>query len=501
MVFTVVLITLACITVSYFVWNYCRPFFVRKEITLPGPRKLYTNFLRKNTDEFLNIINSLGFYYPSPFQIKLNYTPLVIIYEPDQVKDFLQNRDNLDKNLLYKFTEHIFGMGLLTAPESIWAHSRKAIARNFNPITLREFFNIFVERSLMLMNKLEKVGLNGKEFTSFMHLKTSALEIALDTMMGIKQADLKTINLYVESAEKIKNILRRRMYSTWIMNELSFYNFIFNNFYALGHEQKKVIKSLGSLTDMMTQHQLYGTHGEHTNKTKNHTNKTFFEMMLKTFSKKNFTEKLIRDNMITLLLTATDSIGVTLNFVVFMLANFSEIQEKVYKELTEIYGTTSVKSTPIKYEDLQHMNYLDRVIKETMRLFPTIPLVGRKLKEDMKIGEYIIPKNTNVTIAFMLMYRNEKYWPDPLKFDPDRFLPKRLKDNQLSYFAPFSDGPRNCIGMRYAMTSMKVILATLVRTFVLKVDEHIPINKIKLQTDITISPIKPFKIRIEKRNL
>lgn len=64
-------------------------------------------------------------------------------------------------------------------------------------------------------------------------------------------------------------------------------------------------------------------------------------------------------------------------------------KEKVYKELEEIYGTKTPISAPIKYDDLQHMHYLDRVLKETMRLFPAIPIIGRELTEDMKIGLFL----------------------------------------------------------------------------------------------------------------
>jgi len=65
------------------------------------------------------------------------------------------------------------------------------------------------------------------------------------------------------------------------------------------------------------------------------------------------------------------------------------LQEKAYKELLEIYGTETPKFAPVKYEDLQHMHYLDCIIKETLRLFPVVPMIGRKLTEDLKMGSFI----------------------------------------------------------------------------------------------------------------
>ncbi|XP_011703412.1 PREDICTED: cytochrome P450 4V2-like, partial [Wasmannia auropunctata] len=100
----------------------------------------------------------------------------------------------------------------------------------------------------------------------------------------------------------------------------------------------------------------------------------------------NRKERLTRDkicnNVLTMLLTASESIATTMNFVIFMLANYPEIQEKAHKELLEIYGTETVNSAPVKYNDLQNMHYLDRVIKETLRIFPPAPLIARKVMED-----------------------------------------------------------------------------------------------------------------------
>ncbi|XP_024883150.1 probable cytochrome P450 4d20 isoform X2 [Temnothorax curvispinosus] len=167
--------------------------------------------------------------------------------------------------------------------------------------------------------------------------------------------------------------------------------------------------------------------------------RTCFDILMEAFPKENFTSKQIRDIVITMLLTASESISIAMNFVIFMLANFPKVQEKVLEELLEIYGTETIKSVPIKYDDLQKMHYLDRVIKETMRIFPVIPIIGRQAKEDLKIG------------------------------------------------------------MKYAMMSMKVILATLARTFVFKVNKSVKIDEIKLKFSLTISTEKPLKVKLEKR--
>ncbi|KAL0101837.1 hypothetical protein PUN28_019170 [Cardiocondyla obscurior] len=144
------------------------------------------------------------------------------------------------------------------------------------------------------------------------------------------------------------------------------------------------------------------------------------------------------------------------------------------------------------------MQYLERVIKETMRIFPPVPLVGRKVVNNIKLGKVTLLQGTNVIVNIIKLHRNEKYWSNPLTFDPDRFLPENIK-NQSYCYIPFSIGPRNCIGIKYAMISMKVILATMVRTFVFKVNKSIDLKEIKLKSDLTLTVEKPLKVIIEKR--
>nr|XP_012214816.1 PREDICTED: cytochrome P450 4C1-like [Linepithema humile] len=233
--------------------------------------------------------------------------------------------------------------------------------------------------------------------------------------------------------------------------------------------------------------------------TKTNSETVLFDILLEACHNGRLTQQEFWDHMITMSLAATDTTAITINFVIFMLANFPEVQEKAYKELSEIYGIESPKSVPIKYNDLQHMNYLNRVIKETMRLFPAIPFIGRILTEDVKIGETILPKGADTIMSIFHMHRNKKHWSNPLMFDPDRFLPEK-EGHCSKYFMPFSNGRRNCIGQKYAMISMKVILITLIRTFEFKVDKNIKIEDIELNTDIALCTVDPLKVKIQKRD-
>lgn len=87
------------------------------------------------------------------------------------------------------------------------------------------------------------------------------------------------------------------------------------------------------------------------------------------------------------------------------------------------------------------------VIKESLRLYPSAPFIGRVLEEDLMTKEgYLLPKGVIVNIHIYDIHRNPKYWPEPDKFDPERFLPENCVNRHPYAFVPFSAGPRNCIG-------------------------------------------------------
>lgn len=122
-----------------------------------------------------------------------------------------------------------------------------------------------------------------------------------------------------------------------------------------------------------------------------------------------------------------------------------DIQDKVTQELNEIFQGSD---RPCTYADTLEMKYLERVILESLRLFPPVPVISRQVKEDVKLasGDYTIPADSTVIIVQYKMHRNPEYYPNPLEFDPDRFLPEVCQKRHYYSFIPFSAGPRSCVG-------------------------------------------------------
>ncbi|XP_050444370.1 cytochrome P450 4c21-like isoform X2 [Adelges cooleyi] len=148
----------------------------------------------------------------------------------------------------------------------------------------------------------------------------------------------------------------------------------------------------------------------------------------------------------------------------FMLAHHQDVQNKVLEELLTIFSTGDPDRQPT-YEDLQKMQYSERVIKETLRHFPLFPLFGRDVEKETMIGDFLIPAGSTFVIFPTLLHLNADIYPEPEKFNPDNFLPEACESRHPYSFVPFSAGYMNCPGIKYAMLQMQIVISTLVRSY------------------------------------
>ncbi|KAF2891135.1 hypothetical protein ILUMI_15038, partial [Ignelater luminosus] len=117
--------------------------------------------------------------------------------------------------------------------------------------------------------------------------------------------------------------------------------------------------------------------------------------------------------------------------------------EKVVEELHSIFGDD--KDRPETHRDLQGMKYLEAVIKETLRIYPTVPFFSRNVNEDIEYEGIILPKNATLQVFVYGLHRNPDVFPDPERFDPERFTQENQRNRHPYAYLPFSAGPRNCI--------------------------------------------------------
>ncbi|KAI8428766.1 hypothetical protein MSG28_007447, partial [Choristoneura fumiferana] len=206
-------------------------------------------------------------------------------------------------------------------------------------------------------------------------------------------------------------------------------------------------------------------------------NKTFLDMIIDSSSKiKGYSDVEVREEVIVIMSAGSDTSAVGTGYTAVMLSRYPEVQEKVYQELEEVFGNNS---RPVTAADLPKLVYLEAVVKETLRLYPPVPIYVRETHSDCKLPNGLtVPKG--VALLFLLhgMHRNPKYWGD----DAEQFRPERFFEGSLRHpvqFIPFSYSVRNCLGGTYALMSIKTAMATMLRRYRLLPPAGLDPQKIK----------------------
>lgn len=179
-----------------------------------------------------------------------------------------------------------------------------------------------------------------------------------------------------------------------------------------------------------------------------------------------------------------------------MLAMHPRIQEQVLDEMHRIFPDAT---TPVSRYDLERLHLLERCINETLRLFPVVTIMARKVEQEISINGYTVDAGMGVAIGIHQLHRKEKYWgKDAHLFNPDHFLPERVEGRSPYQFIPFSGGPRNCIGSKYAMVVMKTVLTYILRNF--RVTTKLKLEELEVRMDINIFLLNGHMVQIENRN-
>jgi cytochrome P450 len=175
------------------------------------------------------------------------------------------------------------------------------------------------------------------------------------------------------------------------------------------------------------------------------------------------TDRQLRDEVMTFLLAGHETTALALSWTWHLLGQHAEVEEKLHAEIGQVLGTR-----PAEFSDLAALGYAERVIKESMRLFPPAWSLARTVISDIELGGYVIPAGANVVMSQWLMHRDERYFPNPERFDPDRWTgTEAQKLPRFAYF-PFGGGARQCIGATFAMMEAVLLLVTIGQRFRLR---------------------------------
>ncbi len=203
-------------------------------------------------------------------------------------------------------------------------------------------------------------------------------------------------------------------------------------------------------------------------------------------------DHLVRDQLLTMVIAGHDTSTAVLAWALYLLGSHPEVMDNARKEIDTALSSSD---RPPSYEELQSLEYLDAVIKETLRLYPPIHIGSRLTAEDVELQGYVIPRGTRVMYSIYLAHRDPAYWSEPDMFIPERFLRENAARRPPLTYVPFGGGPRNCIGAAFSQIEAKIVLARILQRFELELTQE----NVHAHMGATLEPRPGVNMRVNCR--
>ncbi|XP_069698222.1 cytochrome P450 4c3 [Periplaneta americana] len=395
--------------------------------------------------------------------------PYMLVFHPDRVEPILGSNKHIEKSRDYSYLHPWLGTGLLTSSGTKWHSRRKIITPSFHFKILEDFIDVFLEQSVILVEKLSQEIGNDEGFNIFPYITHCTLDIVCETAMGRQvNAQQNSDSEYVKAIYEIGSIVQNRQAKIWLQPDWLF------RWSSLYKKHEKCVEILHGFSNKVIQERKKELHEQKERSIPEHEVEdmtlgrkkrlAFLDLLLQ--ASRNGTElsdEDIREEVDTFTFEGHDTTSAAISWALFLLGGQPDIQDKVVEEIDRVLGTDPKKRFTMK--DLNDLKYLECCIKEALRLYPSVPLIARHLKEDVSIAHYTVPAGTTAIIVTYMLHRNPEIFPHPEKFNPDNFLPENVLGRHPYAYIPFSAGPRNCIGQKFAMLEEKAVISSILRKY------------------------------------
>lgn len=438
----------------------------------PGPPG---HFLVGNLPEFARDL--LAFHehcrdtYGDIVRLKLGTRTVYVLNHPDLIHEVLvaNHRNFIKHSFFWRHVTAIFGSGLLTSEGDSWLRQRRLMAPAFHRERITGYGQTMVAYTERMLDTW-RAGEVRNVHHDMMHLTLEIVgKVLFDADVG---GDADAIGTAFDAVtDEIAARFRRPVFiPDWIPLPG-------NVRYNRG------VRTLNNLVyRIIREHRANGAQGG-----------DLLSMLMQARDEdgNQMNDRQLRDEAVTLLLAGHETTALALSWTWYLLSLHPEVDAKLYAELRSVLNGRS--PTPA---DMRALPYTERVIQESMRLFPPAYGFGREAVADCEIGGYDVPAGTTVFMSPWLMHHDARWFDEPQRFNPDRWSDGLAERLPRHAYLPFGGGPRICIGNTFAMMEAVLLLATIAQRFRL---ERVSDEPVKPHTTITLRPHGGVTLRVAQR--
>lgn len=409
--------------------------------------------------------------------VRYRLGPIIIhsVVAPDQVRHILTaGRENYCKGPGYDKTRILLGQGLLTSEGELWLRQRRLMQPPFTAKAVAHFGADMIHATQAMLEGWEQHAARGTVVDVHREMMHLAMVIIVKTVLSVDIGDEG--REMAEAYEQAGHVINDRLASVIDLPLVipTRANRRFN----------RALRTLHRFVDRLVDERTRAL--ERPN--------DLLTRLLEARDQEDgggMSSEQIRDELITLLFAGHETSAQSLTWALYALSQHPEVEERLHAELD-----TVLNGRPPAVEDLSRLSYNRMVVEETLRLYPPVWTFPRAAVNDDDLGNYRIPSGSLIFPCAYLTHRHPEFWDAPEVFDPERFSTERSKARAGYTYFPFGGGPRQCIGIHFALQEAQLLLAAIAQRFRLRLA---PGHVVRPKSSITMHPAGGLPMVLEER--
>ncbi|MCC6644337.1 MAG: cytochrome P450 [Polyangiaceae bacterium] len=438
----------------------------------PGPRDRLgaRNLVRFATDQ-LAWLRELADRYGDVVELRMFGKPWFLVVHPTDIEDVMVKHARVMGRDAYTIVlQRALGLGLLTSDGDLWKRQRKLMSSAFVPKRIQGYADAMV--------RVTSAGLgawrDGEVVTLHQEMSRVTMEVAADVLFGagVSRRDTETVRdameiineFFANSPEAIARV------PEWFPTPRN-------------RRMTRAVRQIDELIFRIIAERRRGPARD-----------DFLGVLLSAQDDDGATmsDRQLRDEAVTLFLAGHETTALLLAHTLFLLSKHPDVERRLHAEIAGVLGGRAPVAA-----DVKALPYLERVLKESMRLYPPAWTTGREANEDVVIGGTRVPRGAQILLSQWVVHRDPRWFPNPEGFDPDRWSDERAAGLPKFAYFPFGGGPRVCIGNHFAMMEATMMLSLIVRDWRV---ELLPGQTLVLKPSVTLRQRGPgLRVRLVER--
>jgi cytochrome P450 len=422
----------------------------------PKPTSLLGNMPLSSPDP-LGTYSRWAAEYGDIFHYRFLWNHIYFLSNPDHIDYVLvRNASNFIKDRTTRNSRWLLGDGLVISEGELWLRQRRLIQPAFHRDRIAGYAAIMTAYTRDMLAGWR----NGAVLDIHREMMQLTLRVVVRSLFGMETGETQAISRSLDLVAS--NNTGFRLLLPPMLRNLPLPG---------AREHRRAVDDLnGAVQQIISQHRRSNQQGD---------DLLAMLMAARDEDGNGMSDKQLRDEVMTFFLAGHETTALALSWALYLLSRNPDAEAKLRQELDRVLG-----ARPAEMSDLPSLVWTDCIIKEAMRLYPPAWAVGRAALKEFELGGYVIPKGAIIAMSQWIVHRDARYFPDPEKFDPGRWMPERAQKLPRFAYFPFGGGRRQCVGNAFATMEAVLALAAIAQRF-----------QVRVAADYVARPMAGFTLR------